>query len=668
MALVPSHIAIGNVAFRLAAHEHGVRLVEKSRGLQPLGLVIERLLVDRRGAARVREFVDRQDFAEAHLFASVVQPADPVLDNTDGALNWMRLAGSLPDLSDAYRIGTTFLDEMLVIPRATLIELIERMSELNDAVLAGRLEPGIDTTQPVPAPPLTPEVAEQIAEYDRLLGIAQEFADDFAQQLMQGKKPRIPKPDLTDRSHELLAEFEEKAGGLETIDQNARRLPEPYADQRLDAYIAGRRRMLLFELDVAGVLAASGAREMRARLVSLGLPNLVTYHDAAMAMHRYLGSPARERLVGTPPPTNILECAVSLDWFRVPSGYVAEGCSPEEWLALCELNFARNVPAQQRAGRRFLRLEGRTHQLLHRMEAEPQQRLWRAWPEPAGEARELPPTPEVVKRRSEPRPEFPLERELDDGSYQITEHLWGTPDRGCYRGIRLLDGEPVVVALGSPQQRGRTELVAALTLAGPGIVPLRGIAELIEENESPLSALIEDAPPGMPLASIALPFSLADAVGLGIALARVIKQVHAHGQIVRGIRPELVYVDGKRSLSGLVPRCELFWSLAPAPGYGVAPCFEELYLAPEILAGRDAVPASDVFSLCALLAHVASGEHPFAAPSMMGQITAIAAGKRGRWNGPEVLAGILDAGLAADPAKRPSPARVIEALEKTRPS
>jgi serine/threonine protein kinase len=237
-----------------------------------------------------------------------------------------------------------------------------------------------------------------------------------------------------------------------------------------------------------------------------------------------------------------------------------------------------------------------------------------------------------------------------------------------YLGADDLDGEPVLIALGSPQQRERTELGVALTLVGPGIVPLRGIAELIEPNESPLSALIEDAPSGVPLASLALPLSLADAVGLGIALARVIKHVHAQDRIVRGIRPELVYVDEKRLLSGLAPRCELFWSLAPAPGYGVAPCFEQLYLAPEIVAGRDAVPASDVFSLCALLAHVASGEHPFAAASMMGQITAIATGKRVRWTGPEVLAGMLDAGLAVDPAKRPSPARVIEALEKTRPS
>jgi hypothetical protein len=455
---------------------------------------------------------------------------------------------------------------------------------------------------------------------------------------------------------------------MDKLDRGARRLPEPYEDERLDAQIAAKRRMLLFELDVAGVLAVAGASEMRARLVAMGLENAVAYHDAAMAMHRYLGSPARERLVGRPVPADILECDVSLDWFRLPTRYVPEGISPAEWLALCELYYGRDVPANQRAGRRFLRLEGRMHQLLYRMEAGATSKLWRALPEPDGAEREFRPTPEVVARRSEPRPAFPLERELDDGSYQITEHLWGTPDRGCYRGIRLLDGEPVVIALGSPQQRARTELGVALTLVGAGIAALRGITELVEQNESPLAALIEDAPPGVPLASVALPLSLADAVGLGIALARVIKQVHAHGQIVRGIRPELVYVDEKRSLSGLVPRCELFWSLAPAPGYGVAPCFEDLYLAPEIVAGRDAVPASDVFSLCALLAHVASGEHPFAAPSMMGQITAIATGKRVRWTGPEVLAAVLDAGLAVDPAKRPSPARVIEALEKTRPS
>jgi hypothetical protein len=137
---------------------------------------------------------------------------------------------------------------------------------------------------------------------------------------------------------------------------------------------SARRERLLIELDVAGVLA-DGAR---AHLVERDLGPLVAYHDAAVALRRYLASAARVRLVKTVPPVAVLEAAVSLDWFRVPSGYVAPGVEPDAWLALCEANFL--VPRPTDSGERFVRLEGAIHRLLYRREVGPDARLWRALP------------------------------------------------------------------------------------------------------------------------------------------------------------------------------------------------------------------------------------------------------------------------------------------------
>jgi hypothetical protein len=54
----------------------------------------------------------------------------------DGVVNWTKLAGHPPDLDDAYLVGTPFLTEVLVVPRVTLIRLVERLGALHDNVLA----------------------------------------------------------------------------------------------------------------------------------------------------------------------------------------------------------------------------------------------------------------------------------------------------------------------------------------------------------------------------------------------------------------------------------------------------------------------------------------------------------------------------------------------------
>src|SRR5262245_56865537 len=128
MAVVPAFIGAGGVAFPLAATAHGVRLAEDlPRGGRPLALLVERLVGKRQGVARIAELERREDVSEAAVYASIVAPSDTVRDHGDSVINWMRIAGGRPDLADAYRVGTTFLDERLVIPRAALIHLVEEV-------------------------------------------------------------------------------------------------------------------------------------------------------------------------------------------------------------------------------------------------------------------------------------------------------------------------------------------------------------------------------------------------------------------------------------------------------------------------------------------------------------------------------------------------------------
>ncbi|MBX3157661.1 MAG: hypothetical protein KF773_16940 [Deltaproteobacteria bacterium] len=67
------------------------------------------------------------------------------------------------------------------------------------------------------------------------------------------------------------------------------------------------------------------------------------------------------------------------------------------------------------------------------------------------------------------------------------------------------------------------------------------------------------------------------------------------------------------------------------------------------------VPASDVFSLCAVLAHAATGEHPFEG-AFFAQVESI------MLRGPKALAHIIDRGLALDPRARPTPADILATL------
>jgi serine/threonine-protein kinase len=176
--------------------------------------------------------------------------------------------------------------------------------------------------------------------------------------------------------------------------------------------------------------------------------------------------------------------------------------------------------------------------------------------------------------------------------------------------------------------------------------------------------MIEEQPEGQVLAERPA-MSPREAIELCRQIAAALIELHEYGWIVRGIRPELTYVDGA-ALTQLVPRHELFMQTATPTSHGVPPVFDRIYMAPEILANRPAVPRSDVFSVCAMLWELVAGRHPFGEAVGFPMVERIIAGEREPWTGSAPLGALLERGLATDPARRPDAAELVAELAPLR--
>ncbi|HEX3777623.1 MAG TPA: hypothetical protein VHV51_24305 [Polyangiaceae bacterium] len=136
--VVPQSIRVSGVTFPLGSDRWGVWIVQDARllGLRPLSYVVAHLCSQRLGSDRTLELEERRDFS-LHLRLSATVVGTHNRDQLgDGVANWTKLAGQPPDLDDAYLVGTPFLSELLVVPRHTLIQLVERLGTLHDRVIA----------------------------------------------------------------------------------------------------------------------------------------------------------------------------------------------------------------------------------------------------------------------------------------------------------------------------------------------------------------------------------------------------------------------------------------------------------------------------------------------------------------------------------------------------
>ena len=257
---------------------------------------------------------------------------------------------------------------------------------------------------------------------------------------------------------------------------------------------------------------------------------------------------------------------------------------------------------------------------------------------------------------------------IANGAFVITEKIAGMRARGLYRAIKAGDasGKRYLVTMGSRQKRSLSARAEELAFAVAGVEPLELIGR-VDDDQGVYHALVEQEPAGVPTTQLPLPLSPEATVDLAVQVSQILERIHAEGQVVGYLRPELIYVDPSDNavkLTGVGVRTEGFLADVVPPSYGVPPLFQTVYSSPEVVSGADNIgPATDVFSLSAIVGFWLTGEHPFVGETPMEQMAAIWQGRGRPWKGPSALGLILSDGMETDPAARPPLAKLMRRLQ-----
>lgn len=241
--------------------------------------------------------------------------------------------------------------------------------------------------------------------------------------------------------------------------------------------------------------------------------------------------------------------------------------------------------------------------------------------------------------------------------WRIVEWLRGSFGYGqarCVRqdGARALATFSLAPAIPAPQILERLKLTA------------RGVAPILDLRVAgDYAVLLEAEPPGVPLSTPMFPIVLDVALAL---LGRLLEMAHdaaSRGEVIQGLRPELVYLDRDLGL-GVAPRAERFAMTRPeSRDIGPTAPFEALYCGPETVRGTPPTSAFDVFSCCAMFVFLVARRQPYPGPTYMHQVAAML-------QGPPPLPAALDprtaelvrAGLDPEPANRPSAREIASAI------
>ncbi len=153
------------------------------------------------------------------------------------------------------------------------------------------------------------------------------------------------------------------------------------------------------------------------------------------------------------------------------------------------------------------------------------------------------------------------------------------------------------------------------------------------------------------------PITGKDLTWFAACLAEGVASVHAVGVLHRDVKPSNVLMEGRTPILidfGLArvaddPKLTHTGWLLGTPGY----------LAPEILYGDDATPASDVHSWAATVAFAATGRPPFGRGPSMAIMDRVRRGEHDLTGIPDPLRQLLAEALDPEPERRPSLAAIL---------
>ncbi|MBK9031841.1 MAG: hypothetical protein IPL61_11035 [Myxococcales bacterium] len=254
------------------------------------------------------------------------------------------------------------------------------------------------------------------------------------------------------------------------------------------------------------------------------------------------------------------------------------------------------------------------------------------------------------------------------GAWTLVTRVRGAADRGSFLAMSR-DARYALATMTSRQREPLDRVRASLQRGGPAVAPLIAVTELRTRHDD-LVVLLEVEPEGQPLSCWWIPL---DATGVAELATSLFHLLSAADGALGGLRPETIFAENEPAtpftarITGVAPRGEAFMAGQAPRSVGSVTPYRYLYDAPEVLRGGPPTLAGDVFAATAVVAHMATGAHPFEGESAFMQLSAIVAGQRRAYHGPPGLEALIARGLAADPAQRPSAAELAAAFAQAAP-
>ncbi|WP_228563973.1 serine/threonine-protein kinase [Catenulispora rubra] len=210
------------------------------------------------------------------------------------------------------------------------------------------------------------------------------------------------------------------------------------------------------------------------------------------------------------------------------------------------------------------------------------------------------------------------------------------------------------------RERFRREVAASRRVSGAYTAP---VVDADVETEIPwLVTVFVPGPSLREAIDAAGPLPADTAVRLAAGLATALGEIHAAGLVHRDLKPSnvLLAADGPRVIDFGVARVtdgatsELTHTgwLVGSPGY----------MSPEQAESKPLTPASDIFSLGAVVYMACTGTEPFMGASTPATLYSVVHAEPDLEPVPEQLREVIAACLAKDPAARPTPEQVLAQL------